>query len=272
VTQQIVTSDRLIKAENQMLRDAASKAIPLPTSPNKEATRVALAAQSIHVSMQHQHIQASRVIFVKPKPQKQKQKIQKKKKVQKGGSPSNTGGRGSPVIVDKEDNVPSLDVAALSWRTWNNFGDSEKMAQMRYLIDHNTTHENNMLTIDVIVIQRQAFTPHGASGVLLQRALARGRCCCRISSTDDYSNIWIQIWIHSTKMRTRDPKRCLLMRQYWYQNVSVGQNVLTPQQLVCYHAPKMRWRRNVLGCQNVSQDRFYLVLFFYIQTRNVFHP
>ncbi len=114
VTQQIVTSDRLIKAENQMLRDAASKAIPLPTSPNKEATRVALAAQSIHVSMQHQHIQASRVIFVKPKPQKQKQKIQKKKKVQKGGSPSNTGGRGSPVIVDKEDNVPSLDVAALS--------------------------------------------------------------------------------------------------------------------------------------------------------------
>ncbi len=59
-----------------MLRDAASKAIPLPKLPNKEATRVALADQSIHVSMQHQHIQASRVIFVKPKPQKQKQKIQ----------------------------------------------------------------------------------------------------------------------------------------------------------------------------------------------------
>jgi hypothetical protein len=60
VAQQCVIGARLIGAENERLREAAVSAIPMPTSPNKEAKQVAILAQNIHVSMQYAAEKASR--------------------------------------------------------------------------------------------------------------------------------------------------------------------------------------------------------------------
>ena len=71
VAQQCVIGAKLIEAENERLHAEASSAIPMPTSPNKEAKKLATDAQSILVSMEHASKQAARDIS------KPKQPIQK---------------------------------------------------------------------------------------------------------------------------------------------------------------------------------------------------
>jgi hypothetical protein len=61
VAEQGVISARLIEAENEVLREAAAIAIPMPTSPNKEANAVVRAGQSFHASLLYEQKQASRL-------------------------------------------------------------------------------------------------------------------------------------------------------------------------------------------------------------------